>query len=350
MSGMAGPGSFSVELLMAHEIYFLYWFQNAGGRQMKRIILFVFIVSVFASHSVVHSAILLDRVVAVVNQEVITWSDLYKAMEFEASDKMQELSPDEKRRIFKENEGIFLDSLIDVKLQLQAAKQAGIEATREDVNDAISEIKKKYSIDDPTFKESLKKEGFTVDEYKKKLEEQIMLSRIVAQQVKTKIVVSDKDLEKYMIENKVFLADGEGYKIRQIFFKKPVGNDRKIVEEKAGEILVQLKAGDDFASLAQKYSEDPSRKTGGDLGFIKKSQMAKEFLDVVSQMKVGDVSQPFWTDRGLHIIKLEDKTEKQSEVELKESIRNKLLEKQFSEKYKGWVRGLRENAYIEIRL
>ncbi len=318
---------------------------------MKRIILFVFIISVLASHSVVHSAILLDRVIAVVNQEVITWSDLYKAMEFEASDKMQELTPDEKRRIFKENEGIFLDSLIDVKLQIQAAKQAGIETTPEDVNDAISEIKKKYSIDEPTFKESLKKEGFTVDEYKRKLEEQIMLSRIVAQQVKNKIVVSDKDLEKYMTENKVFLVDGEGYRIRQVFFKKPaVGNDRKIVEEKAGAILVQLKAGDDFASLAQKYSEDPSRKTGGDLGFIKKSQMAKEFLNVVSQMKIGDVSQPFWTDRGLHIIKLEDKTEKQSEVELKESIRNKLLEKQFSDKYKGWVRGLRENAYIEIRL
>ena len=103
MSGMAGLSFFSVELFMAHEIYFLYRFQNTGGRQMKRIILFVSIISVLAYHSVVHSAILLDRVVAVVNQEVITWSDLYKAMEFEASDKMQELTPDEKRRIFKEN-------------------------------------------------------------------------------------------------------------------------------------------------------------------------------------------------------------------------------------------------------
>lgn len=318
---------------------------------MKRLSIFILIILFFMIHAGSQAAILLDRVVAVVNQEVITWSDLYKAMEFEASDKMQGLKDEEKRKIFKENEGVFLESLIDIKLQLQAAKQAGIDATPEDVNDAIADIKKKYSIDEAALIESLKKEGFTLEEYKKKIAEQIILSRVVSQQVRNKIVVSESDIGKYMEENKDLLMDGEAYRIRQIFFKEPaVSTDRKTIEEKADAVLQELKAGEDFSSLAKKYSEDPSRKTGGDLGFIKKSYMAKEFINAVSQMKAGDVSQPFWTDRGLHIIKLEEKAESLSEAELKEAVKNKLLEKYFSEKYRSWLRGLRGNAYIEVRL
>jgi len=318
---------------------------------MKKLKLLILIALVIMIHSGSQATILLDRVVAVVNQEVITWSDLYKAMEFEASDKMRGLKDEEKRKIFKENEGIFLEGLIDMRLQLQAARQFGIDATPEDVNDAIADIKKKYSIDDRTLMESLKKEGFTLDEYKKKLTEQIILSRVVSQQVKNKVVVSETDIEKYIAENKDLLTDGAAYKIRQIFFKKPGSSiDKKAVEEKADKIIQKLKTGEDFSSLAQEYSEDPSRKTGGDLGFVKKRYMAKEFINVISQMRVGDVSQPFWTDRGLHIIKLEERSERQGEAELKETIRNKLMEKQFSEKYKSWLRGLRENAYIEIRL
>ncbi|TAL26063.1 MAG: hypothetical protein EPN94_03945 [Nitrospirae bacterium] len=335
---------------MGYRIYFNITFENQG-KEMMKLKAFIFVLLIFMFHSTSQAAILLDRVVAVVNQEVITWSDLYKAMEFEASDKMKELKDEDKRKIFKENEGVFLESLIDMKLQLQAAKQLGIEATADDVNSAIADIRKKYSLDEPALIESLKKEGFTFDEYKKKIAEQMILSRIVTHQVKSKIVVSESDIEKQMGENKGILADGEAYRIRQIFFKKTdAGADRKAIEQKAEGILKQLKAGEDFAALAKQYSEDPSRKAGGDLGFVKKRYMAKEFIDVISRLKAGEVSQPFWTDRGLHIIRLEEKSEKHSEAELKESIRNKLIEKYSSEKYKSWLRGLRENAYIEIRL
>lgn len=318
---------------------------------MKGLSIFILIISaIFMFHTSIHAVVLLDRVVAVVNQEVITWSDLYRAMEFEASDKMRELKGDEKRKIFKENEAVFLENLIDLRLQLQAARQSGIDATSEDINEAINDLKKKYSLDDNKFVESLKREGFTLEEYKEKLAEQIILGRIVSQQVRSKIVVSESDIEKHMAENKDILI-GEAYRIRQIFFKKPGDSSlKKATEEKVNEVLKRLRDGEDFSSLAKIYSEDPSRKAGGDLGFIRKSHMAKEFIEVISQMKTGDVSQPFWTDRGLHIIKLEEKSERQTEAELKEAVKNKLLEKQFSAKYKSWLRDLRENAYIEIRL
>ncbi|MBU4321380.1 MAG: peptidylprolyl isomerase [Nitrospinae bacterium] len=318
---------------------------------MIRLKAFICVLIIVALYGVSSAAILLDKVIAVVNQEVITWSDLYKAMEFEASDKIKDIKEEEKRKIFKENEGPFLEVLIDMKLQIQAAKQKGIDAAAEEITEAINDIKKKYSMDEQTLTASLKKEGFTLDEYKKKLSEQIILSRVVSQEVRNKIVVSDAEIAKYIAGNKETLITDDAYRIRQIFFRKPQNpSDRKTAEEKAGTVYQQIKAGEDFASLAQKHSEDPSGKAGGDLGFIKKSQMAKEFTDVLSQMKAGDISQPFWTDMGLHIIKLEEKIEKQSEAAIKESAKNKLIEQRFSEKYKHWLRELRETAYIEIRL
>jgi len=240
-----------------------------------------------------------------------------------------------------------------MKLQIQAAKQRGIDAAAEEIAEAINDIKKKYSMDEQTLTASLKKEGFTLDEYKKKLAEQIILSRVVSQEVRNKIVFSDAEIAKYIEKSKDTLITDDAYRIRQIFFRKPKSpgdSDRKTMEEKAGTVYQQLKAGENFASLAQKHSEDPSGKAGGDLGFIKKGQMAKEFTDVLSRMKAGDISQPFWTDMGLHIIKLEEKIEKQSAAAIKESAKNKLLEQRFSEKYKHWLRELRETAYIEIRL
>ena len=320
---------------------------------MIRLKAFICVLMIAASCGVSSAAILLDKVIAVVNQEVITWSDLYKAMEFEASDKIKGIKEEEKRKIFKENEGAFLEVLIDMKLQIQAAKQKGIDAASEEIAEAINDIKKKYSMDDQTLITSLKKEGFTLDEYKKKLAEQIILSRVVSQEVRNKIVFSDAEIAKYIEKSKDTLITDDAYRIRQIFFRKPESpgdNDRKIMEQKAETVYQQIKAGENFASLAQKYSEDPSGKAGGDLGFIKKGQMAKEFTDVLSQMKAGDISQPFWTDMGLHIIKLEEKIEKQSEAAIKESAKNKLIEQRFSEKYKHWLRELRETAYIEIRL
>ena len=318
---------------------------------MIRLKAFICILMIVALCGVSSASILLDKVIAVVNQEVITWSDLYKAMEFEGSDKIKDVKEDEKRKIFKENEGPFLEVLIDMKLQIQAAKQKGIYAAAEEITEAINDIKEKYSMDEQTLTASLKKEGLTLDEYKKKLSEQIILSRVISQEVRNKIVVSDAEIAKYIEKSRDTLVTDDAYRIRQIFFRKPQNpGDRKTSEEKAEAVYQQITAEENFASVAKKYSEDPSGKTGGDLGFIKKGQMAKEFTDVLYQMKAGDISRPFWTDRGLHIIKLEEKIEKQSEAAIKESAKNKLIEQRFSEKYKHWLRELRETAYIEIRL
>lgn len=291
---------------------------------------------------------LLDRVVAVVDKEVITWSELYRAMEFEMmSSSMKSMGDEDKKKLLKENEMSFLESMIDRKLQLQLAKRVDISANKEEVAEAIDGIKKKYSMDEKEFQENLKKEGFTMEEYKNRLIDHIILSKLISQQVKNKIVVSDEEVNDYIAKNR----GGSEYRVRQIFFKSSDKEGEKaVLEMKAEEVLQRLKNGEDFSGLAQRYSDDPTGRIGGDLGFVKKEDLGKEFVDVLSQIGVGEVSKPFWTSRGLHIIKLEDKVDGTDAKEFRENVKKKLFDKRFEDEYRNWVRMLRERAYVEVRL
>jgi peptidyl-prolyl cis-trans isomerase SurA len=298
--------------------------------------------------TIANSAILLDKIMAIVNKDVITWSDLYKAMEFEASDEVKAMKDEDRRKFFKESESIFLESLIDMRLQLQAAAKLGIFATDDDVNRAIEGIKKKYSLTDEAFKDAIGKEGFSISDYRKKLSEQITISRVVDHEVRSKVIVTEGEINKYIAENKEIERQIDGFNISHIFLR--IAEDKKKIEERANEIYNKILTGGDFSELARQYSEDVSARSGGDLGFIRKSDMSKDFLDILLKMKAGDVSEPFWSATGIHIIRLNEKVEIKSKQELKEIVRQKLLEEKFRREYRNWLKGLREKAYVEIKL
>ena len=317
---------------------------------MNKMKVFFAWIFLFVFCGISHSAVLLDRVVAIVNQDVITWSELYNNMEADASSNIKKLQEDEKRKIFKENEAIFLETLINVKLQLQEAGTRGIHASDDELQEAISNIKKKYAMSDAAFLESLKGEGFTFAEYQKRLREQIIIGKLLNTQIRNKIVITDEDLKKFVSENRQVLESSESYRISQIFMKKQKETDRSALEEKAAELSRKIQQGESFSDLAKQYSEDASGSAGGDLGLLKKNQLNSEFIDVISKMQPGDVSSPFWTESGLHIIKLESRIEAKDKDEQWEEAREMLNNKIFTERYNAWIKSLREKSFIDIRL
>jgi peptidyl-prolyl cis-trans isomerase SurA len=298
-----------------------------------------------------NASYLLDRVVAIVNQEVITWSELYRSMETEAVPGLKAMNEEERKKVFKDNERAFLDNLINFKLQLQDAKNAGIKVSDDEVKDAMENIKKKYALSEQQFQESLKSEGYTYEEYRKRLREQIIVGKLVNHQVRNKILITEEDIDAFLRENKDFKGGAEKYRIRQIFFKRPKdAADRSRIEEQAEMVYAKILQGEDFGALARQYSGDASKDVGGDLGFIDKENLAKEFGTALSSMRPGEVSRPFWTGAGLHIIKLEERTGKRNPAEIREDARTALSNRLFTERYNAWVRSLRENAFIDIRL
>lgn len=288
----------------------------------------------------------LDRVVAVVNKKVITWAELYRAMEFDYGQKMNFLSEDEKRKFLKENEKGYLDNMIDTSLQLQEADRLNMTVEPGEVREAINSIKHKYSMDDAAFAEALKKEGFTLDEYKKKLSEQILISKLVSKEVKDKINVSDSEVKKYIAEKGLDKAGESVYKLSQIFFPMPEKpEDKGQLEQKADEALRKVRSGDDFMTVASVYSQaDP------DLGMLKRDVLSDKFLSVIDKMKPGDVSDPFWTSQGLFIIKLQDRISPEDKDALMQKARKELTENKFEQVYKEWLKNLAEKSMVEIRL
>ncbi len=320
---------------------------------MKRVIFLVLIhFLLLTSHfSLSYGAILLDRIVAVVNEDVITWSELRRSLEQEEKEFIEGLAVKDREKALRRLEKTFINSMIDIKLQLQEARRKGLDVKDAEVEGAISDIKKKYNLGDEEFVASLNAEGFTLEEYKRRLREQILLSKVINYAVRSNVFVTDKEIADFYNANKEKYAQAESVRIRQIFFNAPGDKTQQSqLEAKAQEIIKRLNAGQDFAKLAEEYSEDTSRRFGGDLGYISRGTVLKEIEDMAFSLKEGEISKPFWSSRGLHIIKVEHKLDLTSPEKIREEIKGILLERAFRLKYEEWIKDLRSKAHIEIKL
>lgn len=280
------------------------------------------------------SAIVLDRVVAVVNEEAITWTELYRAMEFEMSNSSPGLTEEKKRELFRKREAEFLERMIDERLQLQEARKLGIKVGPEEVDRAIEGIREKISMDEETFRRAIREEGFTPEDYREMIHDQIVMGRLVEREVRSKIKPSEEEAPG---------AGGAGgvyYGLSQIFFSLDEGEDIESLSGRIAEVMAGLSNGVDFAELAARHSEGPAAQGGGELGFVPKSQLAREFVEALEGLRPGEVSRPFRSRQGVHIVKLNARRDTSELVK----------EKVFVREYENWLRGLREKSFIELRL
>lgn len=295
--------------------------------------------------------VLLDRIVATVNDEVITWSELMNVILIDGRQFLGGLSGEEREKKIGEAERPVLNSLIEMKLQLQEAHRMNLDVNASEIDGAIEEIKSKYNLSEETLMNSLKAEGLTLGDYRARLADQILLQKVINYAVRNNLVVSAEEVEQYYKDNIDEFGGGEKIRIRQIFFALPGDSSQKeAVEAKALEVERRISSGEDFAKLAGEFSEDPSRAFGGDLGYISGGSALKEIEEAASLLKKGEVSKPFWSPAGLHIINLEDRTEGGGIDKVTNKIREVLLQKAFESRYREWKAGLRENAFIEIKL
>ena len=300
----------------------------------------------------VQSALLLDRVVATVNDEVITWSELMNTILFEGQEYLNSETDKSREEKIRELERPFLSKLIEIKLQAQEAKAMGLRVGQDEIESAMSDIRVKYNMTEDAFLASLAKEGITIEDYGKGLGDQILLQKVLNYAVKGSVVVTDKEVEDYFNANREnYNNETEKFRIRQIFFPMPADDTgRGGIESRAREIVQRIKSGDSFAKLANEFSEGPGRRFGGDLGYISRGSALAEIEEAADALDIGGVSEPFWSSAGLHVIKLEERVAAGGIEKARENIREKLFRKAYELKYHEWKTGLKEKAYIEIKL
>ena len=296
-----------------------------------------------------------DRIVAVVNQEIITFSEIEKwsrpfQQEIQAKDRL------ERRERIQEVFRKILDRIIEEKLIEQEAKKSGIKVTSKEIEGAVEELKQKNKIGQEQLERALAAEGMTLEAFKKDLERKILRSKFVHSAVKVEPRAGEKELTEFFQNNVNQYRVNESYRPAHILFLiLPEATPEQIrgIRKKSHKVLEKIKEGADFAKMAMEYSEDTSsRKEGGDLGFFKKGELLPALEKEAMKLQVGEVSDLIRTEIGFHILKLLDRKggEPPSFEEIKEKVQADYYERELEKAYLQFISKLKEKSVIEIKL
>jgi len=276
-----------------------------------------------------------DRIIAVVNDDIITSSELKTA----------------DTKVFQSTS---LSFLIEKKLQLQAAKKKGVSVTNAEVDEALDDIKKmnKFTSEEE-MKEALLKEGISIEDYKKEITEQLIILKVVNREVKSKISVSDKDIENYYQSHKGYFKIQESVRIGYV--NVPVkSSDSEEEVQKALRIITTI-LGDlnnnvSISELKRRYSDTRDINFVSDLGFVKKGDLMPELENPAFSLKEGEISDVIKTSTGFYIFKKIEvkKTEYKSIDEVKDNLRDAVFQEKSENSYKDWLYNLKTSSYISI--
>lgn len=284
--------------------------------------------------------VVIDRVVAVVNSEIITLSDLQR----EEALRKQEGHDD--RQV--------LEDMIDRKLQMAAAKRSGMDVTDKELADAVADIMKRNSFGDTRqFEAALAKEGLTLEQYKTELREQMTLSRTFNKFVRSGIAVDEAEVRAFYERNAKTYSLPEEIRVRHIFF--PLPEDATPVQAdamkaRAQAVYERARSGEDFVRLVRENSPETAAQDG-DLGFMQREHVLPEIEEAARTMKPGDIAGPLRCAGGYHIIRLEEvRTPVKPYEKVKDDIMNTLFQQKMENTYRSWLQTLRSDANIENRL
>ena len=251
-----------------------------------------------------YSYVPLDRIVAVVNEDVIMESELNKKMQRVNEQIKQQGANPPPVSIFKRQ---VLNSLIQNRIQLQLAKRIGIRINDENLNGTISNIAAESQVTLEQFREILEKDGYNYEEFRENIRNEITITQLRKRQVANRIVVSEKEIDNFLTNEdsqNIFQTEIRLSHILLALPQKATENEISKIKEMASKIREDLIAGADFVEIAKTVSDGSNAKTGGDLGWRKADDIPTLFQDYIPNMKIGGISELIQSPSGFHIIKI----------------------------------------------
>ncbi|MGA9855474.1 MAG: peptidylprolyl isomerase [Gammaproteobacteria bacterium] len=252
------------------------------------------------------TGVLLDRVVAVVNDQVILQSELdvrVAAITRQIQAEGTTLPPE---NILRKQ---VLDQTIITKLELQQAAIKGISVSDDALNQTVNRIAERNGITFNQLPEKLQQSGINYADFRQELRNQLIIHNLQQQLVNDQMHITPREIQAQIAMDAANGNANSQYHISQILVTLPLDPSAAQVAEarkKAQDIYQQIKKGADFAAMAVEYSQGQQALKGGDLGWRKGSELPTIFADVIRQMKPGDVTEPLSSPSGFHILKLDD--------------------------------------------
>ncbi len=296
-----------------------------------------------------------DRIVAIVNDEVITLSELNGAFEPYQAKLEATYTGTEREKALAETKLTLLNRMIDNLLMEQQSRKAGIVVKDEEVTGAINELLGRRKISQEEFRQAMAREGTTLEAYRKGVRDQLMRIRLVQREIKSKVVVSNEEIGEYYRKNRADYEGKEAVRIKQILLllpKEASGDAKKKLLADAGEVHRRLLGGEPFELISARYSQGPAAAAGGDIGYIEKGMMLPEVESVAYRLPLGRLSDVIESSVGFHIIQVIDRRGAGLKPieSVREEIREKLDMEKVEKKFDEWLDALRTRSHIEIKL
>jgi len=308
-------------------------------RQIILLMTFIF----FGVYSNV-SAEIVDRIVAVVNNEIITLIQLNKATQpYKSKIEAAQISI-EKQKIQIENlEKNMLAQLIDRSLTSQEAVKYNVEVTDKNIDQAINNFMKMKKLNQDELEKGLAAEGILYTDYRLKMKEEILQSMLINRAVRSKVIITESDIKTYYDAHKEEFSGIKKYHLKNILLDNEA--DSKAIEKKLGENI-------SFAQLAKEYSIGTNAEEGGDLGVFDINSFSENIKNGLIPLGKGDHSAVLEIGQGYQILYVEDillegnKTLDQASPQ----IQNVLYKQQAEKRFKDWIESLKKNAFIKTML
>ncbi len=320
---------------------------------VKHILLLLF--SFFLFPAIASSEDIVDRVVAVVNEDVITLSEL-KEEAAPTLEKIREQAPfDQVDAASHKARREILSEMIDRKLLLQRAEKRNVSVPDAEIDAAVDRILEQNKISVEEFRTQLGLMGKTEAQYRETLRSQIIRSKLVSYEIRSKVVITNEQIIEFYNEHYGNLSAPEGYHIQQIGLSwgdRGRSGSPAEAKKRAEQIRDMVRAGESFKDMAKQQSDLPSAADGGDIGVLQKDELALYMWEAIKGLRPGEVSEIIETPAGYQFFKLisarDGNVSSQAPLDtVRDEIRNTLYDQQLKRKFDNWVKLLRENSYIE---
>ena len=294
-----------------------------------------------------------DRIIAYVNDDIITLSELNERTNAFVAARRQNPFLREEEQSLEEIRRNILDLLINERLAAQEISRLKISVSDEEMAEAIGTILRENRLTQETLEAKLRQDGKTIEDLREQIKAGLEQKKLVNREVSSKTVITDEMIQAYYEDHIEEFQRKERWRIQDIylpFTPTDTPEERTHLRNVAKRILERLRTEGDFTSLAKRYSQGPGAEAGGDLGFFSKGELEPVLEAAIEALKPGEVSPDIETTRGIHIIKLTevDKTPAKPLEEVEGTIRDLLYRREVDFRYREWLSGLRERSYVKI--
>ncbi len=304
------------------------------------------------------NATLLDKVIAVVNDDIITMSELDAEAE-QYEQKIREKAPaDQQASALEQMRQEVLEDLIEKRLLMQKANEMNLKITADEFNTAYEQMVASNNMTKEQFIATLEQNGMSASFHKELFRTQMLEAKLINYEIRSKIVVTEEMIIEYFDDKYTKTISDGGYYLLQIGFVRDTksADSDKLKNEAlalAQRVHNLAKDGKDFKTLAKKFSQLPSAKDGGDIGAFSADEMSADMRDAIVSLPQNDVTDIIETASGFQFFKVA--SSKKGNVvtqvpyeSVKEDIRKMLFNKELQQEYDKWIKNLRDSAYIEI--